>query len=123
MNHKLTKKVVSLLVSILFFIWILPLGAFIAPEKEEAACNGQRGICLCSHLIAKHVAETVAQAGSVFKSGGAAQKEKNGFSSLNDFLVLKQSFSHNILIKACSKELASSYQYAFIRPIDHIPKV
>lgn len=45
------QRTLSLTVLAIFFIWILPLGAFIKPSQEKKVCNGQRAICLCSHLI------------------------------------------------------------------------
>ena len=44
----------SVIVTICFALWIIPLGAFIKLSQEEQVCNGRRAICLCSIHFAKH---------------------------------------------------------------------
>lgn len=114
------RRIISTLMAFLFFIWILPLGAFIRPEKEEKACNGQRAICLCSHLLAKHRPQQVAS--SVLKSGaGAAQKESTGPAShffLSPDNIIRLSVNENIFF---SDDILL-YISAVLRPVEHIPK-
>jgi len=114
------RRIISTLIIFLFFIWILPLGAFIRPEKEEKACNGQRAICLCSHLLAKHRPQQVAS--SLLKNGtGTAQKESPG--SASHFFI----FPDNIIRLAVNKNVFFSddillYISAVPRPVEHVPK-
>ncbi len=45
-----------------FFLWIQPLGAFIAPSMEEAACGGNRAFHMCSTQFAAQIASSPAGA-------------------------------------------------------------
>ncbi len=42
------KKVIALFSAAAIFVWILPLGSFIKPSQEKTACDGRRGMHMCS---------------------------------------------------------------------------
>ncbi len=107
-----------LILIVCFIFWIIPLGAFIKPAQEELACNGQRAICLCSHLLAK-TAHTSNQ--KVFVSP-TAHKEVSSFGSSHDFLIPatnskdQTGLSYLFLISTTPSSLKH------LRSIEHVPK-
>ena len=114
------RRLISAIVFLVFFIWILPLGVFIKPSQEEKACNGRRAICLCSHLIAKqkgaHVAKIMLTNPGVNKegspSGGAG----------HDYLVEATPFKSRLTAAEHFFLNAIPTQSTFSRNIDHVPK-
>ena len=115
-------QTIASLITILFFIWILPLGFFIKPSQEKLACNGQRAICLCSHTLAKEKAEDKGRFN--YKAPTNGQKEANASGGAshhyvvvnNDFLPAQQlAFYHH--------ELTSLYSLLLITSIEHVPLV
>lgn len=57
------KPITGFFTVITFFLWIQPLGAFIAPSMEDAACGGNRAFHMCSTQFAAKIASV---------SGGAS---------------------------------------------------
>jgi len=113
------RRFISLLIIVLFFIWIIPLGVFITPDKEKKTCNGQRAICLCSHLIAKKMAK---MAGKMYLTSGGVNKEQGSSSASHDFLIAL--FKNQI-----NKNISPHFQKAtvvcnrlIVKPIEHVPK-
>ena len=104
-----------------FTLWIVPLGAFIAPEKEGKACGGQRAVCLCSHYLKK---ATAPNAGKQFASAGANSQEQTGYwgQSGHQFILFSfdgiRSSKDSPFVVLSSINLSSS----FLRSIEHIPK-
>lgn len=116
------KRCFSFFTVLLFFIWILPLGVFIKPSQEKQACDGQRAICLCSHLLAKQAAKA---AGKILLKNGASsstQKESSGGVS-HDFLVMND--RRDPILQAYPYKVTSnlSLQSAFISLLEAVPKV
>lgn len=112
---------VSVLTALLFFIWILPLGIFIKPSQEKVVCNGQRAICLCSHLIAKQEAKNAGKA--IYKVSGTAQKEQNGpGGSSHHFLVVQKKNQINRQLSSYHQQQSFPYSFLVIRSIEHVPK-
>ena len=112
---------VRYLILLCFTLWIVPLGAFIAPEKEGKTCGGQRAVCLCSHYLNKN---TAPDAGKQFANAGGSSQEQTGYwgQSGHQFILLSfgVTFSANDLpfIAISSINPSSS----FLRSIEHIPK-
>lgn len=114
------RRYVGILTILLFFIWILPLGAFIRPDQEKKACNGQRGICLCSHAKAR-----VKASGKILltKSTGAPHKEENGSGGGNQYFLTALDSLKNIGPNTTFlREAASFYTCLFFHSLEHVPK-
>ncbi len=116
------RHLVSMLTVFLFFIWILPLGFFIKPSQEKVACNGQRAICLCSHLVAKQAVKNVGK--MIYKNGGGShQKENNGSGGSSHHYLLAQrmnSFSQKIF--SYHQQQSVLYSLIVVNPVEHVPK-
>lgn len=116
------RKIILLLTVLLFFIWILPLGVFIKPSQEKKVCNGQRAICLCSHLIAKRVAKDASK--TIYKGGGGAgQKEQSGpGGASHHYLYVQKKNRFNRQYSSYHQKQSILYSFLVIRPIEHVPK-
>ncbi|MCA9408094.1 MAG: hypothetical protein KC733_05355, partial [Candidatus Omnitrophica bacterium] len=79
------QRFLSIVILVLFFIWILPLGAFIKPNQEKKACHGRRAICLCSHLIAKQLAKMADKV--LLKQGHSSTEKESSGSPENSFTI------------------------------------
>ncbi len=116
------RKSVTFIIVGLFFIWILPLGVFIKPEKAKKACNGQRAICLCSHLIAKKMVKRGAKI--LVKNATSSNKEANGPGGASHYFILGLANQKNILQDIfLLKNENYLYSSLFYKSIEHIPKV
>lgn len=108
------------LTALLFFIWILPLGIFIKPSFEKFACDGQRAICLCSHVKSVS-AQGHAIEGFGLKANDSGNKESNA--SVGSF-YLAQYFPlphlTNLVVLITTAKII--YQDPLITSIEHIPK-
>ena len=114
------RKIFASITILLFSIWILPLGVFIQPSKEKLACDGQRAICLCSHLIAKS-ADNLGQ--SSIKSFSSSHKEEGSSGSAGHyFLTATLDKKNNLAAVALIYDNMSLHTYQFFRAIEHIPK-
>ena len=106
----------------LFFVWILPLGAFIKPSQEKTACDGQRAICMCSHLAAPK--SSSASGRMIYKSsGGETQKEHSGGGSSNQFLLTQNRPQINKQASFYYHQQVPLYSLLLIQSIEHIPKI
>ncbi len=115
------RRFIGFLTVLLFFIWILPLGIFIKPSQEKVACDGQRAICLCSHLIAKQEAKNAGK--TIYKGSGAAQKEQNGpGGSSHHFLVAQKKNQINRQLSLYHQQQSFLYSLLVVRSIEHVPK-
>ena len=113
------RRPVAYVLLILFVIWILPLGAFIDPSKEDKACGGQRAICLCSHLIAKH--------GGTHKlmmlvNPGTHKEEGPSGGASHDFLAAVGTSLRDPSFGSIVFEKFPAYQFFASRNIEHVPK-
>ncbi len=115
------KRVYALVIIVLFFIWILPLGFFIKPSQEQVVCNGQRAICLCSHLTAKKTAKNAGE--KVYKGSEASQKEQNGSGGANHkFLSAQEYFQNHNQLYFYPRLKSSFFSFSIVRCIEHVPK-
>ena len=112
-------KIISLITISIFFIWILPLGVFIKPENEKKACNGQRAICLCRHLIAE---KTVEAKGKVSPKIRNINMERSSLSS-NPYFLITSNFKeiHKNMFQYFNQTVLL-YSFSIKKPIDHVPK-
>ncbi len=115
------KKIIKILTTVLFFIWILPLGVFIKAEQEKKACNGQRAICLCSHLVAKQLAKNAGKTFIQTSASASASKENSGRANHN-FLIWDSDLTSKK--KRTAYIYSSSFLYSIktSRVIESVPK-
>ena len=114
------RRVISITAVFVFVMWILPLGVFVVPSQEKAFCDGQRAICLCSHITKSKDASAVK---TIAKGNAVTPKESSGFSSSH----YEGSFtSLNIRNTKANRPLvreSSLYDLLVSCPVEHIPKV
>ena len=115
------QRFLSGILSVVFLLWLLPLGVFIVPSKEKSFCDGQRAICLCSHHSAL---APKADSGKVIVkiNGGVPKEETSSFgASLYDtsaHLLRRpnlQAFNYFLRQK-------NLYRLLLVCPIEHVPK-
>lgn len=115
------RRTVSLLVLVLFLVWILPLGVFIKPADEQKVCAGQRAICLCTHKMTQ---DKPAGAGKIMLTNtGALNKESfSPAGASHDFWSadLAETFRHGRMIDFLDPTVLSPL--LFIKQIEHVPK-
>lgn len=112
-------RIISAVTLILFTVWILPLGIFIAPSKEKLACAGQRAICLCSMKMAKSnkTSEKIS-----FASDTETAKEEGASSSGHYFLLLSLRNHLQNNISQYFVQNAFFHKTSFRKAIEHVPK-
>ncbi len=109
-------------VTLLFFIWILPLGIFIKPSQEKIACDGQRAICLCSHAKSKIKSSPIEGYG--LKSNSNTSKESNASGGAGHYyLAAHLPIQNNLAVRVLNDAMFLAYRNPFLRSIEHIPKV
>lgn len=115
------QRFLSSIVIFLFFVWILPLGAFFKPSQAKIACDGQRAICLCPHLLAKQAAKNAGK--TLYKGSGAAQKEQAGAGGASHYFLFVQK-KNQINKQPYFYHPQQSFLYSLldVRPIEHVPK-
>ncbi|OGX26431.1 MAG: hypothetical protein A2787_06935 [Omnitrophica WOR_2 bacterium RIFCSPHIGHO2_01_FULL_48_9] len=111
---------ISALILLCFSIWLIPLGAFIAPSREVKVCGGQRAICLCSRNFKS---PAPASAGKMWGKGGRAQKDPGAYGAAShDFILI--SFLES-LRKSSTPYVCLPHNYSslvFDRLIEPVPK-
>jgi len=106
--------------AILFFIWILPLGVFITPEQEAQACNGQRAICLCSHLMGQ--AQAPDDGKIVFQNTASSTNKENSSANSHYFLSALNPQNTSTCFAILHKNTQPAYARIILRAIEHVPK-
>ena len=116
------RKLISVIILVIFTIWIMPLGVFIKPEHEKKACSGKRAICLCTHLLKKKMAK---MAGKQFlKSGGNVNKEQNNPSSSGqEYIHSIKTHNFKLAKNQYFQSAAICINQVFTRAVEHVPKV
>jgi hypothetical protein len=107
----------SVVLTVAFILWILPLGIFIAPSKEKLFCDGQRAICMCSHIGKHHPAP----AGESFSKADDQKEDGAGFSSTH-YDALAQAGAHDVQILAPNASREIFYSLLISSPVEHVPK-
>jgi len=111
----------SIFTGILFFVWILPLGAFIKPSDEKKACNGKRAICLCSHLFAKQTAKYAGK--TLLKNASSAGESSNGVPSSHFYVNALLAIIKNSDAEHAMMERAMFYANPTQETASPVPKV
>ena len=118
--HRLT----AIFLTAVFILWLIPLGIFIAPSKEQLLCGGQRAVCLCSGKTAKTAVDNTVGEVTV-KSSGAPQKEQNpSGGGVHSFtLAARNIIEPNLLLASVLKTNLSLYSDPSLSSLEHVPKV
>jgi hypothetical protein len=110
----------NIIIIFCFFVWILPLGAFIKPSDEIKVCGGQRAICLCSN---KSAVVKVGGLGKVVITKGSTQKEQAQSGGASEYLAalnIKNIFRPNVIGFIDDGQFLYAPPYTI--PIEHVPK-
>lgn len=105
-----------------FFIWILPLGAFIDPSVEQKVCGGQRAICLCSHHLAKHKGNDRGKTINISNPGVNKDAAPAG-GARHSFLSSAFYYRSNLFVSSFSNQEQSFPNLLFTKEVEHVPKV
>lgn len=117
------KKTALSFITIVFVLWLLPLGVFIKPAQEKTACGGQRAICLCSHRGEAAAKAKPMEASTTYKSAAASQKEAVPAGGAAHYFVAAQTVDAQMLIAAaCLEQQYLHYKDPFLSTLDHVPK-
>jgi hypothetical protein len=109
----------SLSTAILFFIWIIPLGAFISSSQAKLVCNGKRAICCCGM---KAQAKSTPAVGFCFQNNPNSNNETNGSGGAGeDYLAAQFSVQGGLRALFSANPAVFVYNYSYIRPVDHVP--
>ena len=115
------QRFISFITLFIFFVWILPLGAFIDPSVEQKVCGGQRAICLCSHQLAKQ--EGYDHGKTMTISNPGVNKEATSASGAShNFLLPSFYYQPNLLVSTFSKQERSFLNLLFSKEVEHVPK-
>src|SRR4051812_38537549 len=111
----------SCLVLGLFFIWILPLGAFINPANEKLACDGQRAICLCRHNLIK--LQDHGEGKRLIKTAPTTERDNSHGTSSHNFLVADLRNSLDPQLTSHVEKSSVFYSLLSISAVEPVPKV
>ena len=117
------QTLIKFFTAVLFLVWVLPLGVFIAPQQEELACNGQRAICLCSRGMSEPVTQPPRHDMFQGQTGSERNEQTAPAGAGHSFIViphlrLAQQTSNGFL-----RSMPQHYSLDIIRSIEHVPKV
>ncbi len=105
-----------------FVLWILPLGYFIKPAQEKAACDGQRAMCMCHVFIPKLTDKAADSTGTFKEPTGSANKENSGGAG-NYFLSAKPHIVLDLRSRSLFDNQPSSYANPFLASLEYVPKI
>ena len=114
------RTTVVTLTALLFFIWLLPLGIFIKPSQEKFACDGQRAICLCSHMKVSKAMES--SVGLNLRASASKEGSSPGGAS-HYFSVLLIKTGEGLQLSSLFEQQYLCYKDPFLTSLDHVPKV
>ncbi len=115
-------RVMCVIILLCFFIWILPLGAFIRVTDEQEVCGGQRAICLCSHHLAKNKSSSHGKV-VIVNPGGVNKEAGSAGGPGHDFLLENRKDIANSSISNYFEKIPNLYNLLISKSIDHVPKV
>jgi hypothetical protein len=110
-----------------FFMWIQPLGAFIAPSAEDTACGGRRAVHMCSVQFTEMLGTAPAKASSQkthLTASSSVSVEKTGSSASSSAfldLALAASAQDAAVRRLADVTLALPAQM-FFSPASPVPK-
>jgi len=113
-------RIFSTIILLAFFIWILPLGAFIKISQEGRICGGQRAICLCS--VNFHVKPSKSLK-PVLTNVGQVSKESSSGGANREFSIEKYFLTTTLRQERFTRASFIPAATFFIKFIEHVPKV
>lgn len=115
------KRSVAILTVILFFVWIIPLGAFIKSSQERLTCGGKRAVCMCSSM--KYEVKSAPVAGPGLKSNSNDGSQTNGSAggAGQNFVIAHSSLRNVVKVSTLQDPLLFRYRNPFRGSIDHVP--
>ena len=102
-----------------FIFWLMPLGRFIAPSKEQQACGGQRAICLCSLNMAKPSAK---MEGAQYSRTAAAPQKSMSAGASHDLECASMDLTMSARLRMACAHQPDFYFLLIDRSIDAVPK-
>jgi hypothetical protein len=117
------QRPIQALITLLFFIWLLPLGIFIKPSAEKIACDGQRAICLCHFHQAPTKKSSDSSTHPLWSQSTGSNKEANAKGDGSHPFQLSQ--IRQTVKTAQLNFFESSSQIPsllLVSPIEHVPK-
>jgi hypothetical protein len=110
--------------TVCFFVWLLPLGAFIKGSMEKIACNGQRAFHMCTHMMNGNDAlGSTPSKVTTFNPSPQKNTAKSQASAGIDFLLLD--LAHRFQDKTDFFYLWTPHFYpqSYYPPIDYPPEI
>lgn len=108
-------------IAAVFFLWVLPLGAFIKPAQEKTACDGQRAICLCTHQQAKTKSKPIEGFGLKANNNGSKESNASGGAG-HYYLTAHLPVQNDLAMRILGDPIVFAYRNPFLKSIEHIPK-
>lgn len=124
---KKMKQAAAILTFAAFFLWIQPLGAFIAPSAEDTACGGRRAVHMCSVQFAEMLGSAPVKT-SIQKthltSASSVSVEKTGSSASSSvFLDLAMAASaQDAAVRRLADVTLTFPAQIFFAPASPVPK-
>lgn len=117
------QRPVALLLTLLFMIWILPLGAFIKLSQEKAVCGGHRAICMCSAMKTQIEHNPLEKCG--IRSNPGSNNDINdapGFGSGTHYILTSNSPNQKASrVSVLRNPEFLNHRNLFSRQVDHVP--
>lgn len=116
------KSAAALVTFLSFFMWIQPLGAFIAPGQESTVCGGQRAFHMCSTQFISTPADYRIQTTSITSAAGSQNPPSTPGASGSDLeLTSFRAMSPDPVTFFRDTDMALPAQIFFLR-LDAVPK-
>ncbi|MDP2652900.1 MAG: hypothetical protein Q8Q08_02590 [Candidatus Omnitrophota bacterium] len=113
-------KILYVIIIFCFCAWLLPLGIFVSPSKEDKVCGGRRAVCLCTHASADQSGGQQNKGVTLSKPGIPKDSESSGGSHF--FLRPMGDDRGPFGSRLFDENTAVSFQQPFLRSIEHVPK-
>ncbi len=116
------KRFLPAVISLVFFIWILPLGIFIKPSQEKIACGGQRAICLC-HIIPVQAPGKPLEGRSIARMAPTHKDHGGSSGGGNYFLAGHLKADQGLRLASLFENRYFCYKTPHLASLEHVPKV
>ncbi len=110
------RRIVSLIIIVIFLIWLFPLGVFIKPTDEKKVCGGQRAICLCK-------GKPGTPQKLAFSHPPSNEKETAPSGGSHHYLAASDHRNNSLISTKLIDYSSSLYSLTFCKSIEHVPKV
>ena len=119
-------KVFSCVATLIFFVWLLPLGAFIQPSQEKKVCGGLRAICLCAPVSQLEKSSGHARTMHLVRTGVTQESPSTspaGGGGENFLFPTARALPHPPLTEVAFSQREFLYSLLLLKNIEHVPKV